>query len=63
MYSSHLIVVVIGYVVTLVEVDESDVLATLNVSISMPAPDPFLGFEIMFRLDATMMNITAGTYG
>ena len=60
MYSSHLIVAVIGYVETLVEVDESDGQATLNVSISFPVPDPFLGFQIMFRLDATMMNITAG---
>ena len=50
----------IGYVETLVEVDESDGQATLNVNISFPAPDPLLGFLIMFRLDATMMNITAG---
>ena len=50
----------VGYVETLVEVDESDGQATLNVSISFPAPDPLLWFEIMFRLDATMTNITAG---
>ena len=62
MYSSHLIVVVIGYVEALVEVDESDGRATLNVSISFPEPDPRLVFEIMFRLDAAMMNITAGMW-
>ena len=50
----------IGFVETLVEVDEGNVLATLNVSISFPEPDPLLGFEIMFRLDVTMMSITAG---
>ena len=49
-----------GFVETLVEVDESDGQATLNVSISFPAPDPLLRFEVMFRLDATMTNITAG---
>ena len=62
MYSSHLIEIVIGYVETLVEVDESDGPATLNVSISVPAPDSILRFQIMFRLDATMMNITAGMW-
>ena len=50
----------VGFVETLVEVDESDGQATLNVSISFPDPDSFFWFEIMFRLDATMMNITAG---
>ena len=50
----------IGYVETLVEVDESDGQATLTVNISVPAPDSILRFWIMFRLDATMMNITAG---
>jgi len=59
-YYSNLTGVVIGYVETLVEVDESDGPATLSVNISSPAPDPVLPFEIMFRLDATMMNITAG---
>jgi len=58
--SSHLTVVIIGFVETLVEVDESDGQATLNVTISFPEPDPVLPFEIMFRLDVTMMNITAG---
>ena len=62
MCSSHPIVVVIGFVETQLEVDEGDGQATLNVSISFPAPDPLLGFEIMFRLDATMMNITAGMW-
>ena len=45
---------------TLVEVDECDGQATLNVTISFPEPDPLLAFEIMFRLNATMMSITAG---
>ena len=60
MYSSHLLWVVIGYVETLVEVDESDGRATLSVTISFPEPDPVLPFQIMFRLNATMMSITAG---
>ena len=60
MYYSNLTVVVIGFVETLVEVDESDGQATLNVNITFPAPDPLLPFLIMFRLDATMMSITAG---
>ena len=50
----------IGFVETLVEVDESDGQATLNVSISFPEPDPLLPFLIMFRLNANMMSITAG---
>ena len=60
MYYSNLAVVVIGFVETLVEVDESDGQATLNVNITFPAPDPLLPFQIMFRLNANMMNITAG---
>jgi len=51
---------VVGFVETLVEVNESDGQATLNVSITHPAPDPLLPFRIMFRLDATMMSSTAG---
>jgi len=58
--SSHLTVVIVGFVETLVEVNESDGQATLNVTISFPEPDPLLPFQIMFRLDATMMSITAG---
>ena len=50
----------IGYVETLVEVDESDGQATLYVSISDPPFIVGLQFQIMFRLNATMMNITAG---
>ena len=60
MYYSNLTVVVIGFVETLVEVDESDGRATLNVNITFPEPDPLLLFQIMFRLNANMMNITAG---
>jgi len=51
---------VIGYVETLVEVDESYGQATLNVSISDPPFVVGLQFQIMFRLNANMMNITAG---
>ena len=52
----------LGFVETLVEVNESNGQATLNVSISHPAPEPWplLWFWIMFRLDATMMSSTAG---
>ena len=60
MYYSNLAVVVIGFVETLVEVDESDGQATLSVNITFPEPNPLLQFQIMFRLDATMMSITAG---
>ena len=60
MYFSNLAVIVIGFVETLVEVDESDGQATLNVSISFPEFVAGLQFQIMFRLNANMMDITAG---
>ena len=48
MYSSHLIVVVVGFVDTLVEVNETDGQATLNVSISSPQPMLGLaGFDLL----------------
>ena len=50
----------LGFVETLVEVNESDGQATLNVSISHPTPDPLLPFQTMLRLDATIMSSTAG---
>ena len=48
MYSSHLVVVVVGFVDTLIEVNETDGQATLNVSISSPQPIPGLaGFDLL----------------
>ena len=60
MYSSHLTVVVVGFVDTLVEVNETDGQATLNVSISSPQPDPYFGFEINFSLNVASMEGSAG---
>ena len=60
MYSSHLIVVVVGFVDTLIEVNETDGQATLNVSISSPQPDPNLAFEFMFSLNVESTDGTAG---
>ena len=64
MYSSHLAVVVVGFVDTLVEVNETDGQATLNVSISSPLPTPgVLGFEIMFTLRVNSIDGSAGRGG
>ena len=63
MYSSHLIVVVVGFVDTLVEVNETDGNATLNVSISFPQPMPSLALQIMFALRVNSMNDSAGKDG
>ena len=60
MHSSQLIVVVVGFVDTLVEVNETDGQATLNVSISSPQPDPALRFEIMFSLNVNSVDGSAG---
>ena len=61
MYSSHLIVVVVGFVDTLVEVNETDGQATLNVSISYPLPITGVpGLEIMFSLRVNSMDDSAG---
>ena len=46
---------------TLVEVNESNGRATLNVSISHPALDPLLQFEIEFTLLANTVDGSAGT--
>ena len=54
------IVVVVGFVDTLVEVNETDGQATLNVSISHPLPDPSLRFKIMFSLIVNSMDGSAG---
>ena len=51
----------VGFVEPLIEVDESDERATLNVSISFPAPDPLLQFEIVFTLLANTVDGSAGT--
>ena len=64
MCSSHLIVVVVGFVDTLVEVNETDGQATLNVSISSPQRMPGVReLQIMFTLIVTSMDGSAGTGG
>ena len=60
MYYSHLVVVVVGFVDTLVKVNETDGQATLNVSIISPLPDPTLLFEIMFSLNVDSVEGSAG---
>ena len=63
-FSSPYIVVVVGFVDTLVEVNETDGQATLNVSISSPLPDPFLPpLQIMFSLRVDSMDGSAGRDG
>ena len=59
-FSSHLTVVVGGFVDTLFEVNETDGQVTLNVSISSPQPDPFLLFEITFSLNVGSVEGSAG---
>ena len=54
------IVVVVGFVDTLVEVNETNGQVTLNVTISHPPPDPSLRFEIMFSLIVNSMDGSAG---
>jgi len=54
MCSSHIIAVTIGFEETLVEVEESDQQATLNVRISFPTQ-----LEIMFSLFANTMDGSA----
>ena len=49
----------VGFVDTLVEVNETDGGATLNVSISSQ-PDPTLSLELMFSLNVASMGGTAG---
>ena len=60
LYSFHLTVVVVGFVDTLIEVNETDGQATLNVSISSPLPDPTLRFEITFGLSVGSVEGSAG---
>jgi len=54
---------VVGFLETLVEVDECDGRATLNVSISFPAFnfDPRFGIGVMFTLLANTVDGSAGT--
>ena len=64
MYSSLLTVVIVGFVDTLVEVNETDGQATLNVSISSPQPMlgvPGLPFMFVLRVDS--MDGSAGRDG
>ena len=63
MHSSHLIVVVVGFVDTLVEVNETDGQATLNVSISFPLPVPGIPFQILFSLLVGSTDGSAGRDG
>ena len=54
----------VGFVDTLVEVNETDGLATLNVSISSPLPNPYFpGLQIMFALRVDSTDGSAGRGG
>ena len=59
-FSFNLLVVVVGFVDTMVEVNETDGQVTLNVSISSPRPNPYFGFGIMFSLNVASMEGSAG---
>ena len=64
MYSSHHVVIVVGFVDTLIEVNETDGQATLNVSISQPLP--MLGvpeFQLMFQVLVGSTDGSAGRDG
>ena len=63
MFTSHLTVVVVGFVDTLVEVNETDGQATLNVSITQPLPVPGFPLGIMFSLRVDSINDSAGRVG
>ena len=64
MCTFHLTVVVVGFVDTLVEVNETDGQATLNVSISSPQPDPAVrALQIMFTLLVNSIDGSAGRDG
>ena len=54
----------VGFVDTLVDVNETDGQATLNVSISYPLPIPGVrGFGIMFSLRVDSIDDSAGRVG
>ena len=57
------IVVVVGFVDTLVEVNETGGHATLNVSISHPLPVPGFPLQIMFSLCVNSIDDSAGRVG
>ena len=58
---SHFTVVVVGFVDTLIEVNETDGQTTLNVSISSPLPVPgTTELQIMFSLRVDSMDGSAG---
>ena len=60
-YSFHHVVIVVGFVDTLVEVNETDGQATLNVSITHPLPMPGVPeLQLMFSLRVDSMDDTAG---
>ena len=64
MYSFHHVVIVVGFVDTLIEVNETDGQATLNVSITQPLPMPgAFGLQIMFALRVDSMDGSAGRDG
>ena len=61
---SHLVVVVVGFVDTLVEVNETDGQATLNVSISFPQLMPSVpGLQLFFELLVESIDDSAGRDG
>ena len=54
----------VGFVDTLIDVNETDGQATLNVSISCPLPMPGVrGFGIMFSLRVDSIDDSAGRVG
>ena len=50
----------VGFVDPLVEVNETNGQAVLNITISSPQPNPDLRFELMFSLNLASMGGTAG---
>jgi len=54
---------VVGFVETLVEVNETDGNATLDVSITQPLPVPGFPLQIMFSLRVNSMDGSAGKDG
>ena len=53
----------VGFVDTLVEVNETDGQATLNVSITQPLPEPGIPLQIMFSLRVDSIDDSAGRVG
>ena len=64
MYSFHHVVIVVGFVDTLVEVNETNGQATLNVSITQPLRNPGVPeFQLMFQLLVGSTDGSAGRDG